>query len=78
MTCVRVLLSWSRDSLRRKDFPTALKVGNETLREYRRLMRILKSEDPEISGGAFFTLAVAHFELKKPKEAVRAARLAEL
>ena len=41
-------------------------------------MRILKSEDPEISGGALFTLAVAHFELKQPKEAVRAARIAEL
>ena len=56
----------------------ALNVGNETLREYRRLIRRLKSEDPELSGGAFFTLAVANFELKQPKEAVRAARLAEL
>ena len=78
VTYVRVLLGWARDSLRRKDFPTALKVGNETLREYQRLMRRLRSEDPEISGGALFTLAVAHFELKQPKEAVRAARLAEL
>ena len=78
MTYVRVLLSWARDSLRRKDFPMALNVGNETLREYRRLIRRLKSEDPELSGGAFFTLAVANFELKQPKEAVRAARLAEL